>query len=81
MRWRKQTRQPSSPNFLFSLPPFFEADTEVPMIVVVPRGENDTPQIQAAINRLQVVDGGTIRFSVGDYFGGPYYIDQSEVPR
>lgn len=76
MRWRRQTRQPTSPNFLFSLPPFVEQRHGVSYIVLTPSGGSDSKPMQAAVNRLNATGGGMMRLSAGHFngLGGMVYI-------
>jgi hypothetical protein len=66
MRWRKQRRKPTSPNFLFSTWPLVEWG-EVPTVVVEP-SDDDRKQIQAAIDRLSAIGGGEVRLTAGDFY-------------
>lgn len=67
MRWRKQTHQPTSPNFLFSLPPFVEQRHGINYIALSPSGGDDSKPMQAAVNRLDAVGGGTMHLFNGAY--------------
>lgn len=66
----------TDPNFLFSLPPFIEERDGIRYIALKPSGGDDTPQTQAAVNRLSAVGGGMVRLSVGNfYLDQPFYVD------
>lgn len=56
----------TGPNFLFTLPPFVEW-RDVPTIVMHPSGGDDTPHVQAAVDRLSAISGGTMRLTEGNY--------------
>lgn len=67
----------TDPNFLFSLPPFIEERDGIPCIVVEPSGGDDSQRIQAAVDRLNAVCGGTLRLSGGTFsLHQPFYVDE-----
>lgn len=66
----------TDPNFLFSLPPFIEDCRGIPCVVLSPSGEDDSPRMQAAVNRLNAIGGGIMRLSGGDfYLDQPFWVD------
>lgn len=73
-------RHISDPSFLFSTWPLVEWRDGRAYVTVNPTGENDQPQLQAAVNRIAAVGGGVLRLSAGDYeTGSPIYVDRYQI--